>query len=106
MNAALKNVDKLRGKQVLGAADYYTPEEIINTFSRVTGKKAVFTWVTPEQYMASLPEAIAEEYLENQLFVEDPGYFLGESLGESLNLLDSKPNSWAEFVKANAAAWE
>lgn len=105
MKAVLKNADKLEGKQILEATAYYTPEEIVSTFSKVTGKKAVFIKVTPEQYKASLPEAIAEEYLENQLFVEEPGYFLGESLDDSLKLLDCKPTSWADFVKKNAAAW-
>lgn len=94
------------GKQVLEATAYYSPEEIVDTFSQVTGKKASFVKVTPEQYRASLPEAIAEEYLENQLFVEDPGYFLGKSLDDSLVLLDSKPTTWAEFVQKNAAAWD
>jgi hypothetical protein len=77
----------------------------VHTFSKVTGKKAVFIKVTPEQYRASLPEAIALEYLENQLFVEEPGYFLGESLEPSLSLLDAEPTDWAEYVKENAAHW-
>ncbi|RHZ66421.1 hypothetical protein CDV55_106805 [Aspergillus turcosus] len=106
VRAALKNMDKLKGKHVLAAAAYYTPEEIVDTFSKVTGKKAVFVQVTPEQYKASFPETVAQEYLENHLFVEDPGYFLGESLDDSLKLLDSKPTTWAEFVEKNAAAWE
>ncbi|KAH9203996.1 hypothetical protein DL95DRAFT_398871 [Leptodontidium sp. 2 PMI_412] len=106
VKATLKNADKMEGKQVLEATGYYTPEEIVDTFSKVTGKKAVFIKVTPQQYLASLPEAIAEEYLENQLFVEEPGYFLGESLDPSLKLLDAKPTSWADFVKKNASAWD
>lgn len=106
VRAALKNLDKFEGKHVLAAAAYYTPEEIVDTFSKVTGKKAVFVQVTPEQYKAPLPEAVAQEFLENQLFVEDPGYYLGESLDDSLKLLDSKPTTWAEFVERNAAAWE
>lgn len=93
VKGVLKNTDKLEGKQVLEATDYYTPEEIVDTFSKVTRKKAVFIKVTPKQYKEYLPEAIAEEHLENQLFVEDPGYFLGESLDDSLKLLDSKPTS-------------
>ncbi|PCD38703.1 hypothetical protein AU210_007168 [Fusarium oxysporum f. sp. radicis-cucumerinum] len=106
VKGVLKHADTLLGKQVLEATAYYSPEEIVDTFSQVTGKKASFVKVTPEQYRASLPEAIAEEYLENQLFVEDPGYFLGQSLDDSLALLDSKPTTWAEFVQKNAAAWD
>jgi hypothetical protein len=105
VKATLKNAESLQGKQVLAASDYYTAEEIVDTFSKVTGKKAAFIKVTPEQYRASLPEAVALEYLENQLFVEEPGYYLGESLEPSLSLLDAKPTTWAQYVKENAAAW-
>jgi NmrA-like family len=105
VKAALRDLDSLQGKQILEATDYYTPEEIVSTFSKVTGKKAVFTQVSPDQYKASLPEAVALEYLENQLFVEDPGYYLGASLEPSLKLLDAKPTTWAEFVEKNKAAW-
>lgn len=105
MKAILKNSDSLQGKQILEASDYYTAEEIVATFSKVTGKRAVFIRVTPEQYKASLPEKVAQEYLENQLFIEDPGYYLGKSLEPSLKLLDSKPTSWAEFVEKNSASW-
>lgn len=105
VKAALIHGDKLEGKRVLAASGYYTAEEIINTFSNVTGKEAVFVQVTPGQFKASLPEAVAQEFLENHLFIEDPGYFLGEPLDESLKLLDSKPTDWREYVKRNASAW-
>lgn len=78
----------------------------MDTFSKVTGKKAVFIQVSSEQYKASLPPAVATEYLENQLFVEEPGYYLGESLEPTLKLVDSKPTSWEEFVKKNVSAWK
>ncbi|KAJ5190700.1 uncharacterized protein N7498_009685 [Penicillium cinerascens] len=106
VKAAIKHADQLKNKQILAAAQYYTPEEIVDTFSQVTGKKAVFMQISSEQYKAALPPAIAEEYLENQLFVEEPGYYLGEPLEPSLKLLDSRPTTWAEFVQKNASAWE
>ena len=49
---------------------------------------------------------LSVEYLENQLFVEEPGYYLGESLEPSLKLLDSKPTTWEEFIKKNVSAWK
>lgn len=106
MKAILKHAGELKNNQILAAERYYTPEEIVNTFSRATGKKAAFVQVSNEQYVASLPAAVAQEYLENQLFVEEPGYYLGESLEPSLKLLDSKPHTFEEFVKKNASAWE
>lgn len=106
MRAALKHGDQLKDKQILAAAKYYNPEEIVDTFSKITGKKAVFIQVSSEQYKASLPPAIADEYLENQLFVEEPGYYLGEPLEPSLSLLDAKPTTWEEFVKKSVSAWK
>lgn len=106
MKVALKHADQLKNKQILAAAKYYTPQEIVDTFSKVSGKKAVFVQVSSEQYKVSLPEALAVEYLENQLFVEEPGYYLGESLEPTLKLVDSKPVTWEEFVKKNVSSWE
>jgi hypothetical protein len=106
VKVALKHADQLKNKQVLAAAKYYAPQEIVDIFSKVSGKKAVFIQVSPEQYKASLPPAIAAEYLENQLFVEKPGYYLGESLEPTLKLVDSQPTTWEEFVKKNVSAWK
>lgn len=105
VKAAIKHATQLKNKQILAAEKYYTPEEIVDAFSQVTGKKAVFVQVTPDQYKASLPPTMAQEFLENQQFVEDPGYYLGEPLEPSLNLLDSAPTTWPEFVKKNVSAW-
>jgi hypothetical protein len=69
----------------------------------VTGKKTHYVQVTPEQYKSFLPPAVAEEYLENHLFIEDPGYYNGASLKESLDLLEDKPTTWKEFIKKSGA---
>jgi hypothetical protein len=106
VKAAITHSDKLNNKQILAAAKYYTPDEIVETFSKVSGKKAVFIQLPSEQYKANLPPAIANELLENHLFVKEPGYYLGESLEPSLNLLDSKPATWADFVEKNASLWK
>lgn len=48
------------------------------------------------------------EMLENHLFIEEPGYFAGKSLDESLNLLRKvglKPTTWKEFLVKNKAAF-
>lgn len=67
----------------------------------MTGKKANFAQVPADVYKSFLPEAIAEELLENHLFVESPGYYAGASLKESLALLDGKPTTLKEFFKKN-----
>lgn len=103
VKAIIKNSDKLNSKQVLAATAYYTPKEILSTVSEVTGKGTHFASVTPEQYKSFLPEAIAEEMLENHLFVEKPGYYNGAELDESLSILEDKPTTWKEFVIKSGA---
>ncbi|KAF7594789.1 hypothetical protein BBP40_008292 [Aspergillus hancockii] len=105
VKAAIKHASVLNGKQILGAAGYYTPEEIVETFTNVTGKKAVFVPVSAEQFKAVFPPTVSQELLENHLLIEEPGYYLGQSLDETLKLLDARPTTFADFVK-NVDAWQ
>lgn len=106
MKATMKHAGELKNKRILAATKYYTPEEIVEIFSRVSGKKAVYIQVSNEQFMATLPSNVAPEHLDNQLFIEDPGYYLGEPLEPSLKLLDSKPVTFEDFVRKNLSAWK
>lgn len=72
-------------------------------FSEVTGKQASFVRLTAEQFTAVLPPVLAPALLESHLFIENPGYFDGESLAESLEILEEKPTTWKEFVKRSPA---
>ncbi|KFY94061.1 hypothetical protein V500_03432 [Pseudogymnoascus sp. VKM F-4518 (FW-2643)] len=103
VKAIIKNREKLLGKHILGATDYYTLEQIVVDFSEVSGKKASFVQLTAEQYTAVLPPMLAPALLESHLFIENPGYFTGESLAESLAILEEKPTTWKEFVKGTPA---
>lgn len=47
VKAAKKHRDQLKDKRILAAVKYYGPEEIVDTFTKVTGKKAVFSKVSP-----------------------------------------------------------
>lgn len=76
---------------------------IVSEFEEVSGKKIHFNQVTPEQYKSFLPDFMAEEMLENHQLIEEPGYYNGMSLQESLDALDEKPTTWKEFVKKNYA---
>ncbi|KAI5194527.1 NAD(P)-binding protein [Aureobasidium subglaciale] len=99
VKAAIKSQSPPSGKQILCATDYYTPKQILSEIEEVTGKKTNFYKISSEQYKSYLPEFMAEEMLENHLFIEEPGYFNGASLDESLGLLEEAPVTWKEFVK-------
>ncbi|KAF5861644.1 hypothetical protein ETB97_012731 [Aspergillus alliaceus] len=99
IKAIIKNREKLLGKQVLGATDYYTPERIVEEFQEITGQKAKYLQIPPEDFKAAYPPTIAAEFLENHLFIEEPGYFNGASLEKSLEILEEGTTSWREFLK-------
>ncbi|EON69386.1 hypothetical protein W97_08646 [Coniosporium apollinis CBS 100218] len=97
------------GAHVLAASAYYTPPEILETFADVTGHATRFVQVSPEQYKSFLPAQMADEILENHLFIEDPGYFDGADLEASLKLLEDvgrKPTTWREFLERNKGTWQ
>lgn len=98
MKAIIKNADNLNGKRVLGATAYYTPKDILGELEDTLGGKTQFAQISNEQCKSFLPEAVAQEFLENHLFIEEPGYYNGESLDKSLDLLDEKLTTWKGFI--------
>ncbi|OBW63642.1 MAG: Uncharacterized protein AUREO_062920 [Aureobasidium pullulans] len=98
-NAILKNADKLNGKQVLAATAYYTPKQIVADFEEVSGHKIRYIQISGDQFKSYLPEFMAQEMLENHVLLDTAGYYGGESLDESLKLLENKPVTWKQFIQ-------
>ncbi|EFY97672.1 NmrA-like family protein [Metarhizium robertsii] len=95
------------GRVIRAATDYYTPSRIVSEFEAVTGKKVAFREVPHEAFKAALPPAAAQELLENMLLLQEPGYYAGADLKDSLALLgQDKPTTWKAFVEENKAKWE
>lgn len=69
----------------------------------VTGKKTHFMQIDSKMYMGFLPDFMAEEMLENHLFIEDPGYYAGEGLEKSHEILEDKLVSWKEYAGNSAS---
>lgn len=106
MAAAIRHRDTVLGMNIHAAEDYYSPIRIVEEFSEVTGKKAEFVSLSPDEYLKTVPAAVGQELLENHLLLNGPGYYAGVSLEESLELLDEKsPTTWKEFV-ARSDAWK
>ncbi|KAL1983173.1 hypothetical protein VTN96DRAFT_423 [Rasamsonia emersonii] len=107
--AALKHPSKLLGARILAATEYYTPPWIVAEFEEATGKRARYIQVDAQTYKSFLPPAMADVVLENQLLIEDPGYYAGEGLEESLELLGDvgfEPTTWREFLERNKDVFE
>ncbi|OAK94116.1 putative nucleoside-diphosphate-sugar epimerase [Phaeosphaeriaceae sp. SRC1lsM3a] len=105
VKAIIKKRDSVLGARILGAQGYYTPTEIMDQLAEVTGKKTAFVQIDSKMYMGFLPEFMAEEMLENHLFIEDPGYYGGEGLEKSHEILGDKLVSWKEYA-GNSAAYK
>lgn len=103
----MKNRSEALGAQILAAADYYTPTRILAEFEEVTGKKTRFVQVDNETYKSFMPGPIAEEMLENHLFIGNPGYYSGQSLKWSHDRLKKagfQTTSWKKFLEKNKSS--
>lgn len=69
------------------------------------GKPAQAVQISDDEFKSFLSPAAAQELLENMKLLEDPGYYAGESLEDSLGLLEERPTSWKEFVEKNKQKW-
>ena len=75
----------------------------MSALEEVTGKKTNFVQISEEQYKGILPKFIAEEMLENHLFIENPGYYNGADLDESHKFLEEKLTTWKDFIIKSGA---
>ncbi|KAH7092624.1 putative NmrA family transcriptional regulator [Paraphoma chrysanthemicola] len=102
VKAIIKNRSSVLGARVLGAENYYTATQVLDTLAKVTGKKTGFVRLDEGTYKSFLPEFMAQEMLENHLFIENPGYYGGEDLEKSHAILDEKLVSLEEFLEKSS----
>ncbi|KAH7066177.1 putative NmrA family transcriptional regulator [Paraphoma chrysanthemicola] len=102
VKAIIKNRSSVLGARVLGAENYYTATQVLDTLAKVTGKKTSFVRLDEGTYKSFLPEFMAQEMLENHLFIENPGYYGGEDLEKSHAILDDKLVSLGEFLEKSS----
>ncbi|QYT03421.1 NmrA domain-containing protein [Trichoderma simmonsii] len=108
VKAIILKRDEVLGKRVLGATAYQTPAEILADFKSAfpnAGKDAKFFSLPHEMFTATLkgqgmPDFAAEELLQNFRLMDEGGYYAGEKLDWSLSILEDKPTTWLEHLKA------
>ncbi|KAL5113182.1 hypothetical protein ACEQ8H_008952 [Pleosporales sp. CAS-2024a] len=103
VKAIIKNRASLLGARIFGAQAFYTPTEILDLITQVTGKKTQYYHIDEATYKSYLPESVAQEFLENHLFMQDPGYYGGEGLDKSHETLQDKLVSYKEYIEATGA---
>ena len=110
VKAAVLNRDKLLGKQILGATEYLTTGQVVETFKKAfpeAGKDASFKQVPAEAFKEVLvkaqgmPDFVAQEFLENMLLLDQFGYYGGASLDETHNLVEDHLTTWAEHLRSS-----
>ena len=87
----LTHRDKVLGKRVLAATDYYSPSDAVAIFKDLfpkVGESAKFLQVSKDEYkgalaQAGMPEKAQEELYENMAFMNDYGYYGKATLAES-----------------------
>jgi hypothetical protein len=102
VKSIIKNRQSVLGARIFGTQDYYTPTQILDQLAKVTGKKTSFLQVDENTYKSFLPEFMAEELLQNHLFIENPGYYGGEGLEKSHEILDEKLVGLKEFLEKSS----
>ncbi|VUC28456.1 unnamed protein product [Clonostachys rosea] len=105
VKAGIKHFPASSGRTIYAAGSYYTPNELLKEFSEVMGVETAFQKIDDDTFKSFMTPKVAQELLENMLLLEEPGYFGGADLAESLALLDEAPCTWKDFVKANKDCW-
>ncbi|KAM0326582.1 hypothetical protein ACHAQA_006451 [Verticillium albo-atrum] len=101
------NWEKALGKRILGATNYITADEAIETFKKIfpkAGATTNFVEVPHEVYKGILtgqgfPDFAAEELLQNMRLLSEFGYFGGASLDESHEFVEDELTTWEQFAK-------
>ncbi|KAF8253672.1 putative NmrA family transcriptional regulator [Wilcoxina mikolae CBS 423.85] len=106
VSSILLRREEMLGGRVFGASGWWSGEEVVETFQRVTGEKAVYKEVPGDVWKSFLPEAVAQEMLENFLLVRDYKYFgpgAEEGVEMAVGMLEEKPVGLEEFLKKKGA---
>ena len=99
--------EKVLGKEIYAAEDYYSIDRMIAEFKEVfpeAGKTAVAKQNSYEEFKTSLgyaglPEKVHEEYLQNMRLMDEYGYYGGKDLKESQSILDTPLVTWKEYIQ-------
>ncbi|KAI4179159.1 MAG: hypothetical protein L6R41_008000 [Letrouitia leprolyta] len=112
VKAMLMKRDRVLGKNVLAATDYYSADDVPKILEKVNptlGKGAQYVTIDAETFKgfltgAGMPDFAALEMYENMAFMDEFGYYGKEGLEWSLSLLDEKPTTLEEYF-AKTAKW-
>lgn len=100
----LQNFEKYNGKSFTCATAFYTPLELVDGWTKVTGKKATYTQTSDGEMTGTLTAEMQRELKKSAGLMSDFSYFgpTGKNdLEWTLKQMTEKPTMWEDFVKAN-----
>ena len=100
---------KYNGKTFTAATAFYTPQQMVEAWIKVTGKKVVFTQRTGGASMGALTPEMVESLKESNGLIGDYSYYgpTGKKdLEWTLAQMNEEVTSWEEFVRANEPWFE
>lgn len=100
----LLNPTKYNGTRFTCATDFYTPNQLIDGWSKVTGTKVTYEQIDTGKKQGALTEEMQQQLKKSLGLINIWGYFgpTGKKdLEWTLAQITEKPTSWEEFVKNN-----
>lgn len=97
----------VNGQHVQAVSEWATPNQTVETLSKVTGKSFKYSDLDPEVFAKILPPPVASELKENMLLIRDYSYY-GKGSEKKQDEQDQKLNvgskvSLAQWAIANAS---
>ncbi len=105
----LLNPDKYNGKTFTAATAFYTPQQMVDAWTKVTGKKVIFAQRTGGAPMGTLSPEMVKSLKESNGLIGDYSYYgpTGKKdLEWTLAQMEEEATSWENFVEANEPWFE
>ena len=101
--------NKYNHKTFTAATAFYTPQQMIDAWTNVTGQKVIFTHRSDGASMGGLPPYMAKSLTAGSGLIGDYSYYgpTGKKdLEWTLAQMNEEVTSWEDFVRANEPWFE
>jgi hypothetical protein len=100
----LLNPNKYNGKRFTCATDFYTPLELVDGWTKITGNKVTYAQVGANRAKGNLTAEMRRTLKKSAGLINGYSYFGptgSQGLKWTLDQLTEVPNTWEHFVMAN-----
>lgn len=100
----LLNPDKYNGKSFTCATAFYTAIQLVEGWTKMTGKQVTYEQIDLEKKQGTLTEEMHQQLKKSRGLINVWGYFGPKGkdhLQWTLAQLEEKPKTWEDFVRDN-----